>query len=254
MMSRRSFFICLAGAANLSARPSSAAPEPFKIAFVGDSMADGVWGGVQRRISKDPCWRQLLRAGRYAEIGTGLSRADKFNWASKVKAISAEFQPDILVVSFGLNDRTPIVEPGSTKRIETSNPEWIFAYERQVLTFLAAAKSSSTGVMWLGIPVLRDNAANRDALVKNKVFADALAKMKDERFIFIDPWRLTTSAEDTYNSYYTNEAGYRVQLRATDGIHFTSAGYDLIGSYIWPRMVDHLFTRVRALNTEVPCR
>ena len=254
MIPRRSMLALMAGAATAPASAFAAPQEAMRIAFVGDSMADGVWGGIQRRISKDACLRNVLRTGRYGEIGTGLARADKFNWPAKVKTIMGEFRPHLFVVSFGLNDRNPVVEAGGKKRIDLTNPDWASAYKDQVAAFLQAAAAAQAGVMWLGIPVLRDDVSNKDALEKNTIFKSTVSQMQDKRLTYVEPWKLAASGEESFQPYFTDANGSRVQLRATDGIHFTGAGYDLIANYVWPRMIDHLETNGGVQGLEASCR
>jgi hypothetical protein len=254
MISRRSLLSMLAGAATVPTSAHAASSEQMRIAFVGDSMADGVWGGIQRRISKDVCLRQTLRTGRYGEIGTGLARADKFNWPTKVKTIMGEFHPHLFVVSFGLNDRNPVVEAGGKKRIDLTNPDWAAAYKEQVAAFLQSAASAQAGVIWLGIPVLRDEVSNKDALEKNAIFKTTVNQMQDKRLVYVEPWKLATSGEESFQPYFTDTSGSRIQLRATDGIHFTGAGYDLIANYLWPRMIDHLEMQTGITGLEANCR
>ena len=50
------------------------------IAFVGDSMADGLWGAMFRRLGKDKCLADKVKLLRKAKNGTGLTRLDQFNW------------------------------------------------------------------------------------------------------------------------------------------------------------------------------
>ena len=46
------------------------------IAFVGDSMADGLWGALFRRLGKDKCLADKVKLLRRAKNGTGLTRLD----------------------------------------------------------------------------------------------------------------------------------------------------------------------------------
>ena len=213
--------------------PSPGAAEPFKIAFVGDSMADGIWGGAQRRASRDPCLRNALQFGRFAEIGTGLARLDKFDWVGRIKAISSQFAPDVVVVSMGLNDRTTVVDQSGRDRVDLSNPNWQSAYRSQVAGFVNAARQSNATILWVGLPVLRDEAANRDAREKNNIFRGVISPFNQTGLVFVEPWRLSSSELDTYQPF-SLIGDAKVQLRASDGVHFTSAGYDLLTQYLWP--------------------
>jgi hypothetical protein len=213
--------------------PSPGAAEPFKIAFVGDSMADGIWGGAQRRASRDSCLRNALQFGRFAELGTGLARLDKFDWIGRIKAISSQFAPDVIVVSMGLNDRTTVVDQSGRDRVDLSNPNWQSAYRSHVTGFVNAARQSNATILWVGLPILRDEAANRDGREKNNIFRGVISSFNQSGLLFVEPWRLSSSELDTYEPFSVI-GDSKVQLRASDGVHFTSAGYDLLAQYLWP--------------------
>src|ERR1700740_558527 len=48
----------------------------IRIAFIGDSMSDGIWGGIVRATAKENCLKFTF--GRYGENGTGLTWTDMF--------------------------------------------------------------------------------------------------------------------------------------------------------------------------------
>ena len=85
-------------------------PPPLHIAFVGDSMADGLWGAMFRRLGKDKCLADKVKLIRRAKNGTGLTRLDQYNWVDEVGAIATDPGADLFVGSFGVNDRQSIRE------------------------------------------------------------------------------------------------------------------------------------------------
>src|SRR6202046_2521440 len=105
-------------AAALLAGPNlaQAAPEIVHIAFVGDSMADGVWGAMFRRLGKDKCLAERVKLIRHAKNGTGLTRLDQFNWVDEVGKLAEDPGADLFVGSFGINDRQSIVEPDKDRK------------------------------------------------------------------------------------------------------------------------------------------
>ena len=64
-------------------RPVAQAEPKAKIAFVGDSTADGLWGGVTRLVPHDSCLKGNVELGRFAKNSTGLTRPDRFDWATR---------------------------------------------------------------------------------------------------------------------------------------------------------------------------
>ncbi|MBV8565587.1 MAG: DUF459 domain-containing protein [Methylobacteriaceae bacterium] len=213
----------------------------IRIAFVGDSMSDGIWGGLVRMTSTDPCLKGQFDLGRFGNNGTGLTRPDRFDWPQEVKRIMTTFRPDLLVVSLGLNDRQFIVDVNAGKaHIEYGTPEWIPKYTEQVTAFLQNGSEARAGLLWIGIPVMRDPVANNDALEKNKIYSGAIANLGNSKVQFVQPWRLNPNGPEAFKSIGPGRDGSIIALRAPDGVHFTSAGYDMLASYLYPKIVENL--------------
>lgn len=220
--------------------PAHAEGAPINVVFVGDSMSDGVGAAVQRFVSRDACLAQRVRISRHAEIGTGLARADRFHWPEKVRTIVTETGADLVVASFGLNDRTGVVDTASNVRVAFGSPEWQARYTDQVLAFLRGAATATAGALWLGIPSLRDQTAHEDGIAKNALYRSAIAAFGNSKVAFVEPWSAGADKADTFQSYWTDQNGAKIQIRAPDGIHFTGTGYDLIALYLSPRILAHL--------------
>jgi uncharacterized protein len=212
----------------------------IRIAFAGDSMADGMWGGLVRATSNDACLKGHFTLGRFGENGTGLTRADKFNWGEETKKIVSTFAPDLLITSFGLNDRQGVVEPDKVTRVELGGAEWPKRYSAHISSVLAEGSVGKAGLLWVGLPVLRDKVSQTDAQEKNRLYLENVQSFNSPKVRFVEPWRLAPEGEDTFKPFGAGLSGETVALRSTDGIHFTSAGYDLVAAYLLPRIVAHL--------------
>jgi hypothetical protein len=208
----------------------------IRIAFIGDSMSDGIWGGIVRATAKENCLKFTF--GRYGENGTGLTRQDKFNWAEEAKSIVAEFHPDLVVVSIGLNDIQSIVEANRT-RTNYGTPAWSKKYGEMVGTLLQSLSASRAGILWIGNPILRNPAANSAAQERNNIIAEAIGAFGPPAR-YVKPWQLNGSGEDSFQAFGVGPSGSRVQLRASDGIHFTTIGYDVVAAYLLPIFIDQL--------------
>jgi hypothetical protein len=219
---------------------SQASATQIKVVFVGDSLSDGIGAAVQRHIARDACLAERVQISRKAEIGTGLARADRFHWPEKVRTITAETGADLVVASFGLNDRTGVVDNTAGIRVAFGSSEWQARYADQVSAFLRGAASAQAGTLWLGIPSLRDQVANEDGISKNTLYKSVIASLGTGKVSFVEPWRITNETPEPFQSYWTDPNGSKVQVRAPDGIHFTGAGYDLIARHLSPKIVEHL--------------
>src|SRR5262249_3235651 len=146
-------------------------PEPkAKVAFVGDSTADGIWGGFATMQPQNPCLKAGLELGRFAKNSTGLTPPDRYNWVEEPKRIGASFKPQLFVMSLGLNDRQSVVEHGKVT-LENA-PEYPAKYKERVTAALASAAAVDVSLMWVGLAAMREAAADKDAREKNKYFAE----------------------------------------------------------------------------------
>ena len=160
-----------------------------KVAFIGDSTADGLWGGVARLVPRDSCLKGNVELGRFAKNSTGLTRPDRFNWADEIRRIGDSFKPSLFVMSLGLNDRQSVVVEGKVT-LETT-PEYPAKYKERVTAVLKNVGREPGALLWVGLPAMRDAAPDRDAREKNKLFAEAIAEFGDRR----DPVRPALAPE-----------------------------------------------------------
>ena len=213
-----------------------------RIAFVGE-LDDRRHLGRHRAHDEHgyPCLKGHFDLGRFGNNGTGLTRPDKYDWPEEIKKIIGSFRPDLLVVSLGLNDRQFIVDLSAGRaHVEFGTPDWTTKYTEQVTAFLQNGSTAPAGLMWIGIPAMRDAAANADAAEKNRIYSGAIAALGSSKAQFVPPWTLNPNGPDTFKSIGPGREGSIVTLRAPDGIHFTSAGYDVLATYLYPKIVEKL--------------
>lgn len=207
-----------------------------KIAFVGNSMSDGLWGGVTQIVSRNACLKASLDLGRYAKNSTGLTRPDRLDWPAELKKIGDSYRPQLFVMSLGLNDRQSVVEKGQIT-LENS-PLYPDKYKERVTAALRNAAASKSGLLWIGLPAMRAPAADKDAREKNRLFAEAIKDFGAADIQYVEPWKLNRSAEvDVFSSYGPDQNGKMIQLRASDGEHFTPSGELVVAAYLLPRIL-----------------
>ena len=252
--------VLAAGAAfalTLGAMPPLAAaraeePAAVRVAFVGDSMADGLWGALFRRLGKDKCLADKVKLLRRAKNGTGLTRLDQYNWIDEVGAIAADPGAELFVGSFGINDRQPIVEPDKT-RTDYGGAAFDTRYQANLQDLIHRALDKNDSILLVGLPVMQDADANSDAESKNKLFAAVVKTVGDPRVSYAPPWT-SKPAPDEFKPYLPNARSTMIQVRANDGVHFTSYGYDLVMEQLYPSIVASLKQRGRDLTAECPAQ
>ena len=213
-------------------------------------MADGLWGALFRRLGKDKCLAEKVKLIRRAKNGTGLTRLDQYNWIDEVGALADDPGPDLFLGSFGINDRQPIVGADKT-RTDFGGAAFDARYQAIVQEVVERAIGKGGSILIVGLPVMLDPDANSDAQAKNKIFTTALAAVNSPRASYAQPWT-SQPAPDEYKPFLPNSRNNMVQVRATDGIHFTTFGYDLVMDSIYPAILASLKQRGRDLAIECP--
>ena len=238
--------IAIAVATTAAATQPAAPPAPsasrIKVAFVGDSTGDGLWGGMTQLTLRNACLKANVELGRFAKNSTGLTRPDRLNWATEAARIADTFKPALYMMSLGLNDRQSVVENGQVT-LENS-PAYPAKYKERVTAVLKVVAAANTSLLWVGLPSMRAAAADRDARLKNKYFSEAVAEFGVAGIQYVEPWKLNPEAEeDKFASYGPDINGRIVQLRQSDGEHFTPAGDLLVAVYLLPKMFASLTER-----------
>ncbi|MEA2928952.1 MAG: uncharacterized protein QOG38_1380 [Hyphomicrobiales bacterium] len=222
----------------LSSIAAHAAPADAKarIAFVGDSLAQNYWAGVFRLVATDPCLKSNLDLGRFARPASGLANSVYFNWLREIRRIDDTYKPTVTVISIGLNDRQGILDPKGIP-ILWGAPNWADKYRQQVTEFLDGAVATKAIVLFVGLPVMRDGYFNTDMAAKNVMYAEAVARLGAPNLRYLEPWKLNVSGPETYSVHAPDRTGRPVQIRHSDGVHFTNGGDDLLALYLLPKII-----------------
>jgi uncharacterized protein len=221
-------------AASLVASVSAVQAAPATIAFVGDSMADGLWGAFFRMTGNQHCSADELALIRDARNGSGLARPDHFDWTTELDSIIAKSPPTLVFASIGLNDHQDLVMPDKSKaRLGTD--AWLAQYRKNVDDFYAHAGAGGAQVLIIGLPNLRDPKADAHAQLVNGIYEEEAEGEKSIDVTFVSPWTMKND-DGSFASFGPNLAGQTVQIRAPDGVHFTQAGYDVLAKYLEPSL------------------
>jgi hypothetical protein len=235
------------GLALAAARAGAIENEPkARIAFVGDSLADGYWEGITVVTGRDACLRTHVELGRFAKNSTGLTRPDKLDWASEIRRIGESFKPNLFVMSVGLNDRQSVVEHGQIT--PDNSPGYDDKYKERITAVLRNTAASKASLLWIGLPAMRAPVTDKDTREKNRLYEEAIAAFGAPNLQYVQPWKLAATGVDTFASFGPDQNGRMVQLRTPDGEHFTVSGEVLTAVYLLPRILASL-----AASGTAPC-
>lgn len=220
--------------ASIAMGASGACAAPATIAFVGDSMADGLWGAFFRMTGNQHCSPAELSLIRDARNGTGLARPDHFDWTAELDTLIGKSAPTLVLASIGLNDDQDVIMPDRSK-FRLGTDEWLAQYKKNVADFYTHAGAGGAAVLIIGLPNLRDPGADKHAQLVNGIYEEEAQKAHDVKVTYVPPWTMTKE-DGSFASFGPNLDGQTVQIRAPDGVHFTQAGYDVLAKYLEPSL------------------
>ena len=213
------------------APPAPVKRERYNVVVLGDSLGDGTWAGLYHVLRKDKRFNVIKKS----KVATGFSRHDYYDWNQAVREIAAETRIDIAIVVMGTNDRQAIVENGQRHALFDDN--WRAVYKQRVDDFTTTLKNTGGHIYWLELPVMRSPRFGGDMEQFNEIFEER-ARLNNITFVQTDG--LATGADGGYTAYGEDRFGRTRLLRAEDGIHFTMAGYELLGERIADAMLADL--------------
>ncbi|MCG5240337.1 DUF459 domain-containing protein [Azospirillum doebereinerae] len=201
----------------------------------GDSLAQGLGPGLTRLLRADHF--QVLNHGR---VSTGLSRLDFFDWDQELERILRTERVDAAVVLLGANDPQGFVHEDRRRRDAFHTPAWNAAYARRVRETIGRFRSRGIPLVWVGLPVMRDEPYAQNVVFLNGIYRQAAV---ESGLSFIDLERLTADRNGRYSLYWEGPGERSWKLRSGDGIHFSPRGYEWIASQVLPALRPQLNRR-----------
>jgi uncharacterized protein len=168
-------------------------------------------------------------------VATGLARPEIFNWPAYLTEVVNRDHPDAVVLTIGSNDDQTLTGEGGVG--DFGSPEWIEEYRRRVGGLMDAITSSGeTTLFWVGIPPMANTERfeTRYSIINDIVRQEA--EKRPRKVAFVDTVPVLSPFGGGYAEYLPRDDGSVIQVRATDGIHFTREGGDLIAAEVLKTM------------------
>ena len=205
-----------------AALSSPAQAEDLRLVVFGDSLADGIWAGIYRALRTDG----RFEIDRHTRVSSGLSRPDFYDWDQSLDTFLASEDLNIAVVSIGLNDGQPVYHDGRWDH-DFATPEWDEIYAQRVSDFMAQLDAADIPSFWVGLPTVRSDDFGERVAHMNSIYQSAASGFDNVHFV--STTEVTADTSGAYSAYLEDEDGRQRLMRANDGIHFTSRGYERLG-------------------------
>lgn len=200
------------------------ADSDLRVLFAGDSMMQGVAPIVISRLRKD------YPKGVFVDVSkpsTGLVAKRYFDWPKKIEEESIKHRIQIIVMFLGPNDPWDIYE--GKKRYAFPSESWEEKYRGRVDEVLDFAASNGIRVIWIGLPVMREERIKQGAKIENRIFQGEAEKYK---FEYMPTEDFLGSLDAPYTKYIEDPKRGKLAVRLDDGVHFTKLGLRMISSRV----------------------
>ena len=199
------------------ARPT--ARTPLVVYFGGDSLAAGPSWAFADLAAK----RRVIRALPEYQVGTGLLRADYWDWTRHLRAVLKARNPDVAVFMAGANDSQDAIVGGRYYPFETA--VWKRIYRKRVARTMDVLTEGGRKAVWVGMPPMREQRLYDGMAAVDRVFA---AEAREHPNVtYVDSWKLLGAPGGGYADSVGGET-----VRLADGIHL-----NVEGSYLLARAV-----------------
>jgi uncharacterized protein len=198
--------------------------EPLRLWVGGDSMSQTFGESLVRMAEETGVVEGMV----HAEISSGLTRPDYYDWPDALAADVADQRSEVVVALFGANDAQGILLPDGTPVPDMSDPRWAAEYGRRVAAVMDQLYQEGRLVVWVLQPTMRDADFDARIDVINGVYAQAAASR---------PWVVVVDATDAlgdeagrYAELLASGSGGVEDVRQDDGVHLTRAGADRLAA------------------------
>ncbi len=204
-----------------TAAPEKSAEKPdvaanYFVVVMGDSFAALLANGLEETFADKP----EIGVEKKAKDNSGLVREDYFDWAKAAKDIANGAQKvDVAVIMIGSNDRQPLRD--GAKSEEPFSPRWRELYQARVDAVLAPFREKKIPVVWVGLPIMKNESFSADMAKLNDIYRDAVSK---EGGVYVDLWEALADERGQFSAFGPDINGQIVKLRTADGVHLTDAG------------------------------
>lgn len=205
-----------------SAAATGEPPAKVTIAVMGDSLGDGMWGGLYRLMVRDK--RYSFHRG--AKNSVGFAGDDLIDM---IDAALAAGPVDAVVVMIGANDRRSFFVGNQSKALFRSKA-WQELYAARIGRFMDKLQHHKLPTVWILLPIMRADDASADARLINDIVTNAA---RTRSYVKLLPtWPMTVDESGAYTAHFKDLKGVKRLMRANDGVHFADPAYELIGDSV----------------------
>ena len=194
-----------------------------RILEIGDSLGDDLEYGIRHELQFTPGLKLIQRN----KSSTGLSATWFYNWPAHLKSDLHAHHPNLVVIMFGANDEQALSVHGVSQPF--GSPKWRSDYIARVRRIDRMVVKAGAYAFWVGLPIASPKSYSQGLRALNAIYRQVATSTPG--VTFQPMWHLLATKSGHYRAgaIVNNKQS---ALRLSDGIHFTSTGELVIGTFI----------------------
>jgi hypothetical protein len=200
---------------------------PLKLWIGGDSLA-GSFGPALGQVAGAT---GVVDATIDYKVSSGIADQGIRDWPQYATETMQSDNPDAVVYIIGTNDASIA---NTYDGNGDGTPDWEKDYREKIDTMMRTFVGGDRHrtVFWLGPPTLGDSNLDRGAALLGPVMAQEARKFAPD-VIYVNTYRLFEGPDGGYSRELPDATGDVVQMRISDGVHFTVDGAEYLGNVVW---------------------
>lgn len=199
------------------------AQRPMRLYMAGDSLMGGpgvaLLNRLQEATSVDPPEVTDFK------VSSGLINTDFFNWFDYLPQQVLQYRPALTVFAVGGNDDKGFGDVAGAADVGSEG--WNVEYGRRVAAIMDLLTARQGKVVWLGLPIPRDQKRQAAFKAINAV-AKAEAERRPGMVKYVDLYSLFSGSNGQFAATLKDSKGKSAAMRATDGVHYSPAGAERV--------------------------
>ena len=187
---------------------------------IGDSLGEDLGIGLGQVLAPSTGLNLVM----LDKVSTGLANSGYYNWPVHLAADLRQYHPQLVL---GANDKQGMLVNGCALVCGTA--AWEKAYLSDVREIIPEATSVGAYVLWIGLPIMQSLAYSQGVALLNSLYKLGVTTEADATFV--PTWSLFANPKGLFESAAAVNS-VETTLRASDGIHFSPAGWDVLATYV----------------------
>ena len=180
------------------------------------------WG-----LARELASTRALKLVQKDQSASGLVASWFYNWPQHLRALLAQYHPDLLIVCVGGDDEQAIKVNGHVYGFDS--PQWRAKYTAVIRKIDTTATKVGSYVLWVGLPVMAPNGYREGAVALNSLYRSVAITVPG--VTYLPSWSLFANAQGQFqNAAPVNHV--RSVLREPDGIHFSLVGENVFATFV----------------------